>query len=125
MGWGELHAAGGRSLLENVAEAVKIARSLRYENPLTFDDVTTPELENVKSGLRAIAYSCQEGARKIERIIAAREKRTSGNSVTVAGERTALEILEDPALDPGVIELRDPESGRTLARIVDVEEPGS
>lgn len=90
MGWGEQHAAGGRSLLENVSEAVKIARSLRYENPLTFDDVTTPELENVKSGLRAIAYSCQEGARKIERIIAAREKRTSSS-----GDRTAAEILEE------------------------------
>lgn len=94
MGWGEEHAAGGRSLLENVAEAVKIARSLRYENPDTFDDVTTPELENVKSGLLAISYSCREGARKIERIIAARTS-SSGNPVPIAGARTAAEILEE------------------------------
>lgn len=93
MGWGEEHAAGGRSLLENVQEAVKIARSLRYENPDTFDDVTTPELENVRSGLRAIAYSCQEGARKIDRIIAARTS-TKGNPVPNAGAR-AKEILEE------------------------------
>lgn len=91
MGWGEPRSAGGRSLLENVAEAVKIARSLRYENPATFDDVTTPELENVRSGLRAIAYSCQEGARKIDRIIASRD----GNPVPAPGERTAAEILEE------------------------------
>lgn len=117
MGWGEEHGTGGRSLLENVAEAVKIARTLRYENPASFDDVTTQELENVKSGLRAIAYSCQEGARKIERVIASRAG--SANRVPIGGDRTALEILEDPAVEPGVIEVRD--QGRVLARIVDID----
>lgn len=92
MGWGEPHAAGGRSLLENVADAVKIVRTLRYENPATFDDVTTHELENVRAGLRAIAYSCQEGARKIDRIIAGRGP---ANPVPAPGERTAAEILEE------------------------------
>lgn len=119
MGWGEPHddaPRSGRELLENVAAAVKIARNLRYENVGAFDDVTTPELENVRSGLHAIAYSCKEGARKIDRVLAARA--ASVNRAPV-GERTALEILEDPAVAPGVIELRD--GDRVVARIVDVE----
>lgn len=121
MGWGESLDDGprsGRELLENVADAVKIARNLRYEKVGAFDDVTTPELENVRSGLHAISYSCKEGARKIDRVLAARA--ASANRVPTA-ERTALEILEDPAVEPGVIELRD--GDRVVARIVDVGEP--
>lgn len=86
----------GRELLETVSEAVRTVRALRYENPETFDDVTPEELETVVRGLKAVAYSCSEGARHLTRILAARTS-SSGNPVPIAGARTAAEILEEPS----------------------------
>lgn len=79
-------------MLEQVAGAVRVCRSLRYENPASFDDVTSEELEVVARGLRAIAYSCSEGARMLDRV---REGRGPAHPVTSSTARTAAEILEE------------------------------
>jgi hypothetical protein len=108
----------GRSTIEAVSDAVRVARALRYEDPSTFDDLTPEELDVVARGLRAVSYSCIEGARKLERILTVRR----GHEHRVpSADRTVPEILADPAVPEGTIEVRD--GDRVLARIVDVEVP--
>lgn len=98
MGWGERHAdcrpGTGHELVEHVSEVVAIVRQLRYENPSTFDDVTPAELETVARGLRAVAYSCQEGARLLDRIRARRGHESSVPATSRALGEQALEILD-------------------------------
>jgi hypothetical protein len=96
--------AGGRALIEQVSEAVKVARSLRYENPASFDDVTEDELETVIRGLKAVSYSCSEGARLLERVL--RGRRGEGDPVTSPGRETVDVVVAD--LEDPVAELEVP-----------------
>lgn len=111
MGWGEPHAEPlhGRALLDALGPLLEPVRRLRYENRTSFDDVTVEELERAERALKALSYSCAEGARFLERIRSSRGGHV--NPVPVG-------IDEDVAAD--VIEVRD--GDRVLARIVDVGE---
>lgn len=62
----------GRELLEALGPILKPARDLRYVPDDDFDDVDDAELEVVERHLHAIAYSCQQGATKMRRIIVTR-----------------------------------------------------
>lgn len=77
--------SGGRSLVERVSDALKVCRELRYSDPESFDDVTDDELVAVARWLKAVAYSCQVGARLLERVLAAR--RGDGHPVPAPGHR--------------------------------------
>lgn len=56
-----------RDLLLAAGEALKPAREIRYLKPGAFDDVTGDELEAGIRNLRALSYSCQQGATALER----------------------------------------------------------
>lgn len=62
----------GREYLEALGPILKPAREIRYVPDETFDDVVEDDLEIVERHLRAIAYSCQQGAAKMRRIIVTR-----------------------------------------------------
>lgn len=59
----------GRAFLLEVSEAVKAAREIRYEPDESFDDLTVEELEIVARGLRAVSWSAQVGAHKLENLV--------------------------------------------------------
>jgi len=63
----------GQALLAEAGRALHVARNLRYSKPETFDDVTSEDLDVAARHLRAISYSCQEGARLFDRIRAGRQ----------------------------------------------------
>lgn len=92
MGWGEAHGPDpvhGRALLEALGPLLGPARSVRYENPDSFTDVTDDELERAARSLRAISYSCAEGARLLDRVRNARS--SSGNPVATSTNESAEE----------------------------------
>lgn len=60
---------GGRRLLEDLGRALALARALRYEPVDRFVDVDDEDLYRAARSLKAIAYSCQTGARHLERIL--------------------------------------------------------
>lgn len=72
----------GRAYLLALSAALPPARALRYEPDELFDDLSLDDLDLVARNLNALAYSCREGARKLERIHAGR--RGEGNPVDVA-----------------------------------------
>jgi len=67
----------GRELLLAAGEALKPAREIRYLEDDAFDDVADGELEAGTRSLYALSYSCQQGAKKLERIRRARAEETS------------------------------------------------
>ena len=70
----------GRELLEALGPILGPARQIRYEPDEIFDDVDVDDLERAARSLKAIAYSCTTGARKLESIAARRR----GNPVPSA-----------------------------------------
>lgn len=56
----------GRDYLLEVSAAVEAARKLRYEPDELFDDLDEESLGIVARGLRAVSYSAEVGARKME-----------------------------------------------------------
>lgn len=65
----------GRELLLAAGEALKPAREIRYRDDADFDDVTEEELEIAERSLRALSYSCQQGASTLLRIRTLRSAR--------------------------------------------------
>lgn len=61
-----------RQLLDALGPALVPAREVRYLKPDAFEDLTDSELERAARSLRAISYSCQEGAKLLEKIRRAR-----------------------------------------------------
>lgn len=59
----------GRALLEALGPAVVEAREVRYLDDEAFADFTDDELGTCSRNLRALSYSCQEGAKKLEKIL--------------------------------------------------------
>lgn len=102
MAWGEPHGGAplhGRPLLEYLGPLLEPARSLRYENPSTFVDVTDDELERAERALKAISYSCQQGARLLARVREAR------NRVALpAAESKVVDLMA--ALEESILEAR-------------------
>jgi hypothetical protein len=80
---GETGRLQGRALLEALGPLLEPARALRYENPSTFADVTDDDLERAARSLKALSYSCAQGARLLERVVGARRS-ISGHPVSVA-----------------------------------------
>ncbi len=62
----------GRALLEELDRALDVGRRVRYQPDADFDELELDEIDRVGRGLRALSYSCAEGARKMERIHRAR-----------------------------------------------------
>lgn len=68
--------SAGRDLLVALGPALVPAREVRYLPMTAFDDVTDDELETGARTLRALSYSCQEGAKLLEKILRARKATT-------------------------------------------------
>lgn len=66
----------GRDLLLAAGEALKPAREIRYLDDGALEDVTVDELGAGARTLYALSYSCQEGAKKLERIRRSRTQET-------------------------------------------------
>jgi hypothetical protein len=64
----------GDQFIGDLAKILGPAHQLRYEKAELFDSVATEHLINAARSLRAIAWSCIEGARKLERIVMLRER---------------------------------------------------
>ena len=63
-----------RSDLEALPANTEALRSIRYLHDSAFDDITDAELTNAARWLRAAAHSCREGAARIDRHLAERQK---------------------------------------------------
>lgn len=59
----------GRDYLLEVSAAVLATRQLRYKPDELFDDLDEESLAVVARGLRAVSYSAEVGARKMEAIL--------------------------------------------------------
>lgn len=66
-----------RDRLEEIPAGTELLREVRHWTADTVVDVTTEELVNAARWLRAAAYSCTEGARRVDTLIAQRT-RTQG-----------------------------------------------
>lgn len=58
--------SAGRDLLEKLGAITAPAREIRHRPDEDFADVDADELTIAARNLRAIGYSCTEGARKLE-----------------------------------------------------------
>ena len=58
-----------RQLLDALGPALVPAREVRYLKPDSFADLTGDELERAARSLRALSYSCQQGATLLERTL--------------------------------------------------------
>lgn len=88
-------ARSGRDLLDALGPMLDPARAVRYQSPTSFDGVSVDELDAAARSLKAIAYSCQEGARLLERV---RDRRRPSEPSSAAGEpgSPAGEVTESP-----------------------------
>ena len=59
----------GRDRLEKLGPMLAPARELRDLPDEAFDDLDESELDVVARSLRALSYSCEVGARKVESIL--------------------------------------------------------
>ena len=59
----------GRDYLLEVSAAVLATRQLRYQPDELFDDLDDESVAVVARGLRAVSYSAEVGARKMEAIL--------------------------------------------------------
>lgn len=64
----DVDEVSGRVHLLGAGAALKPAREIRYLPAEAFDDVTDEELEAGARSLYALSYSCQQGAKALERI---------------------------------------------------------
>lgn len=72
----------GRDYLLEVSAAVAATRELRYQSDELFDDLDEESLTIVARGLRAVSYSAEVGARKMEALIVKRAAREAGASAS-------------------------------------------
>ncbi len=66
----------GRELLEYLGPVLAPTREIRFRSADDFADVTDVELEQAARALRALGYSCTEGARKLDAVAALRRTST-------------------------------------------------
>lgn len=59
----------GRDLLDALGPALVPARQVRDTPEGDFDDVVDEDLERASRKLRALSYSCQQGAALLEKIL--------------------------------------------------------
>lgn len=62
----------GRELLEHLGPLLAPTREIRFRTADDFADVTALELEQASRALRALGYSCHQGARRLKVILADR-----------------------------------------------------
>lgn len=62
----------GRELLEYLGPLLAPTREVRFRSAEDFADVTELELEQAARALRALGYSCREGARRLDAVLAER-----------------------------------------------------
>lgn len=92
---------GARELLLAAGEALKPAREIRYLKPGAFVDVTGDELEAGARALYALSYSCQQGARALERELRVRcvlcraHEQVAGSDLCEACLETAEHLGEE------------------------------
>lgn len=62
----------GRELLEHLGPLLAPTREIRFRTAEDFVDVTDVELEQAARALRALGYSCNQGAAKLDAVRAGR-----------------------------------------------------
>lgn len=92
----------GRAYLERLGDELEAARALRYEPDDVFDDVDDDDLERAARALRAIGYSAETGARRLEGIVRVRRGGRPAGEIPEVFERLrageALELVDGPQL---------------------------
>jgi hypothetical protein len=68
----------GKAYLDELGPAVAKAREIRYMDPEVFNDCTLVELDQAARALRAVSYSCRQGAIVLERARRQRQEASGG-----------------------------------------------
>lgn len=89
-------------LLLELDEGTVLARNVRYTPAAAFDEATGDELERIRRGLRALAYSAAEGARHVDRVVDARAARPTCDPDTGMVDRPATPEEVDAGHELGI-----------------------